>query len=149
MFIITHVSRASYLLRARICASDVSSTEVLSPSCGCQLWACRPADTGHSRLVLTRERQPAGSPQSGGRFITLLDFLLFNHILECKTARDDFHVHVCSGHSEWDKGTAGDDKISGALNQVLLHHLLCDSETENAHHYIILTKGLMLILWDL
>lgn len=63
---------ASYLLRAWTEASDGSSSEVLNPSCGCQLWASRPTDTGHSALVHTGERQPAGNSQSGSRFNTSL-----------------------------------------------------------------------------
>lgn len=60
--------KALYFLRPRTCASDVSSSEVLDPSCCCQFWACGSTDSGHYRLVSTGECQPPGNSQSGGRF---------------------------------------------------------------------------------
>lgn len=62
------IFKALYFLRPSTCASDVSSSEVLYPSCCYQFWACGSTDSGHYRLVSTGECQPPGNPQSGGRF---------------------------------------------------------------------------------
>ena len=62
-----HTDTCFSSVRVWTCASDLSSSQVLNPSCDRQLWARRPADPGHSGPVHTGKRQPAGNPQSGGR----------------------------------------------------------------------------------